>query len=177
VAVGLRPATRLRGSVTSSAGQGLSGVAVSVFLAGEPTAVADAVTDATGAFTLADLPAGRLRLDLRPQPGHAPRQVSMTLAARDPDEPLVIALDATLPLRGVLLDDHGAPLAGCPVQLAPQDLDDPDASATRRAAVTGADGAFAFTDLAAGAWALRASGGRGLVTVRPGPEPLTVRRP
>lgn len=128
----LPPAARLRGQVLR-AGRPFAGALVAAYR-GE-TAVATAVTDGAGAWSIDDVPAGEYRLRAR-NPAQAAAGAPLAATARvGGGAPIVLQLAPPRLVRGQVVARDGSPLAGVAVSL-------------RRTAgasvVTGDDGVFAL---------------------------------
>ncbi len=153
----LRPGATVRGWVVQRRGGApVAGAEVSARLAGHEGALAAAVTDAEGRFTLSGLPSGPATLHARAD-GHAPRVQSVALTTEQEEE-LTLELASLGKVSVLAHDAANAPLAEVEVQL----------SGALRAApgLTGADGRFTFEGVPPGEVRLTAArAGREVTTL------------
>lgn len=138
----------LRGTVLDERGGGVAGVRV---LAREKSGHAgEAVAEADGTFTMRGLAAGSYELSALRREVFSDEALATMLVAHD-----VEGIRLTLPpggmLRGSVVDDHGAPVAGVTVHASTMPVDEEDAIGNPRAVdgvtMTGEDGTFALADL------------------------------
>ncbi|MCC6698858.1 MAG: carboxypeptidase regulatory-like domain-containing protein [Candidatus Hydrogenedentes bacterium] len=119
-----------------------------------PAATVDA--DASGAFAIHDLQAGRY--DIFAKLADAVAIHSVRLTSAEPVARIRLSLRAGRPLGGLVLDPSGSPCPGATVVPFARDGEETSESARTALSVeTGEDGRFLFESLEDGVWQLRAS--------------------
>jgi hypothetical protein len=119
-------------------------------------------TDATGAFTLKNVPPGAFKLKANATDGHA-GLLAITVADAD-ESGLVVKMESRASVAGKVIDTSGKPVAGTRVRA--NRLDDDHKSdmsisfggGDRKSVTTGVDGSFTIVGLEAGKYSIRASG-------------------
>jgi len=127
----------IQGSVVDEAGVAIAGVTLTTTLGPPPV-----ITDALGAFVLADVPIGAIELTASAG-GYAPLEMVVTVAAGITTQVnIVLTLEAvsTGSISGVVLDAAGDPVADASVAVEGQ----------ASTALTAADGSFLVEDIAPG---------------------------
>ena len=156
-----RPSTKtVRGMVTHADGRPAADIEVRFYWGyqGRFTTVTGTTTsDAEGRFAFDDVEAGQRATLIAAGDGAAWRPVEVDVPVDGEPEPITLRLRPATPIRGVVVDQHDAPVEGVNV-VAYRDKRWVWAAVPR----TGADGRFAIEDVTAGDWRLR--------VVLPGPD-------
>lgn len=119
-------------------------------------------TDATGAFTLKNVPPGAFKLKANAPDGHA-GLLMITVADAD-QSGLVVKMESRASVAGKVIDTSGKPVAGSRVRANRLDNDHDNeinfniGGGDRTRATTGRDGSFTIVGLEAGKYSIRASG-------------------
>jgi protocatechuate 3,4-dioxygenase beta subunit len=188
VTVRLALGARLSGTVRDERGRALGGIDVYAVRRPELLAPAHARTDAEGRYTIGPVAPGALSVSAL-VPGNKqyftsaprPEQQQITVTAGEDRHDVDFRLpEQNLRLDGQVLDPAGYPLAGIAVYLAFEGMGERPADGERRA-LSGAEGRFAFDQLAPGSYRLRAEHSEHPMAIlsgaRVGAGPVTLRFP
>ena len=141
----------------NGAGRGGGAIAGSAAAAGN-LAPQTMITDATGAFAMQNLSAGRYQMMVRPvQSPSRTVQKSVVVNAGEEAGPVTVELVPGSAISGHILDEDGDPLSGCIVQLEfPKRPGQPAGMAASQGRVSASEGEYRLYDITPGKYIVQA---------------------